>query len=97
MLIEDACFTISLVQQDWNTAEQACIQDGGSLAPINSPQVQNVIEAEMERLGISQLWIAAREEVSTDPLPWKWIEGNIPNTGINFYTLRILKRSPKIN
>ena len=74
IIMDNACYTINTTSQTWNAAQQTCNYDNRGLALINSAEVQSTIQEEMQRKGVTQLWIGAKQQTSQDPLPWRWIE-----------------------
>ena len=83
----DHCYFYSTDKESWNDAEEYCQEEGGHLASVNTPAIQEYVKYELKRRSMDSAWFGGNdiEEEGvwkwTDSTPWEFTDWapNEPN------------------
>ena len=76
----DHCYFYSTDTKSWNDAEEFCQEEGGHLASVNTPAIQEYVLDELTRRGLDIAWFGGNdiEEEGvwkwTDSTPWEFTD-----------------------
>ena len=74
----DHCYFYSTDKESWNDAEEYCQEEGGHLASVNTPAIQEYVLDELTRRSMNSAWFGGNdiEEEGvwmwTDSTPWEF-------------------------
>ena len=93
----------SNTKQNWNSAEQMCLKNGGHLASITNQDIHNYILNKIQSANKMSVWVGGTDKETEGT--WKWSDGSLwdfsnwanqakPNNYRNQDCLAIMKMDP---
>lgn len=68
------CYQLSDARVDWNTAEQACVQDGGHLVSLHSAEEKEYVRTSVLEPASIYYWLGAND-IANEGI-WRWSDGS---------------------
>ena len=68
----DHCYFYSTDKESWNDAEEFCQEEGGHLASVNTPAIQEYVKYELKRRSMDSAWFGGND-IEEEGV-WKWTD-----------------------
>ena len=69
----DHCYFYGTDTKSWNDAEEFCQEEGGHLASVNTPAIQDYVVDELKSRGLNSAWFGGND-IEEEGV-WKWTDG----------------------